>query len=160
MSTEVVHSSFSIERNYAASPARVFNAFADEATKRRWFAEGKDFAVDGFSADFRVGGQEKSRFRFSGGGEGAPPKGTPLGNDTTYLDIVPNERIVFAYSMFVGDYRMSVSLATVQFFPAGKGTRLVFTEQAAFFERSDGAQLREEGWRQLFARIEGVVGPT
>lgn len=157
MSTEVVHSSFSIERNYAASPARVFGAFADEATKRRWFAEGVGFEVDEFSEDFRVGGQEKSRFRFMGGVEGAPPKGTPMGNDTTYLDIVPNERIVFAYAMLVADHRMSVSLATVQLFPAGKGTRLVFTEQAAFFDRSDGAKLREDGWRQLLARLDGAL---
>jgi uncharacterized protein YndB with AHSA1/START domain len=158
MSTGVVHSSFSIERNYAASPARVFGAFADEASKRRWFIEGKQ--VEEFSADFRVGGREKSRFRFLGGAAGAPPKGTPMGNDTTYLDIVPNERIVFAYAMLVGEQRISASLATVQLFPAGKGTRLVFTEQAAFFERSDGAQLREEGWRQLLAGIDGVLVPA
>jgi uncharacterized protein YndB with AHSA1/START domain len=33
------------------------------------------------------------------------------------------------------------------------GTRLVFTEQGAFFERSDGAKLREEGWRGLLAQL-------
>ena len=31
----VVHSTFAIERTYAAPPARVFAAFASEATKRR-----------------------------------------------------------------------------------------------------------------------------
>ena len=31
------HATFVIERTYAASPARVFNAFADRAAKARWF---------------------------------------------------------------------------------------------------------------------------
>jgi uncharacterized protein YndB with AHSA1/START domain len=105
-----------------------------------------------------VGGVEKSRFTFTGGPPGAPPAGTLMGNDTVYIDIVPERRIVFAYTMLVGDYRMSASLATVELFPSGTGgTRLVFTEQAAFFDRSDGAQLREAGWRDLLSRIEAVL---
>lgn len=39
--TPVSHGTFTIERDYDASPARVFAAFANQATKRRWFAEGK-----------------------------------------------------------------------------------------------------------------------
>jgi uncharacterized protein YndB with AHSA1/START domain len=80
-----------------------------------------------------------------------------MGNDTVYLDIVPNRRIVFAYSMLIGDYRMSTSLATVELSAADGGTRLLFTEQAAFFERSDGAKLREDGWRGLLAQLEKTL---
>jgi len=153
----VVHSTFAIERTYAAPPARVFAAFANEATKRRWFAEEIGAEVDEFTADFRVGGREKSRFRFSGGPPGAPPPGTRMGNDTTYLDIVPDRRIVFAYTMTVGEHRMSVSLATVELSHSGGGTRLTFTEQAAFFDRSDGRELRNEGWRTLLQRLDHEV---
>ena len=35
-------------------------------------------------------------------------------NDTTYQDIVPEERIVLAYTMAVGGRRISASLATVE----------------------------------------------
>jgi uncharacterized protein YndB with AHSA1/START domain len=150
----VVHSTFAIERTYAAAPARVFAAFASEATKRRWFAKEVGSEVDEFSLDFRVGGREKSRFRFTGGAPGAPPAGTQMGNDTTYLDIVPDQRIVFAYTMSVSERRMSASLATVELFPSGGGTRLTFTEQAAFFERSDGPKLRDEGWRALLQKLD------
>jgi uncharacterized protein YndB with AHSA1/START domain len=153
----VVHSTFAVERTYDAPAARVFAAFAHEATKRRWFAEEIGSKVDEFSLDFRVGGREKSRFRFTGSVPGAPPAGTQMGNDTTYLDIVPDQRIVFAYTMTVAERRMSASLATVELFPAGGGTRLTFTEQAAFFEPSDGVQLRQEGWRTLLQRLDREV---
>ncbi len=33
----VIHSTFQLERKLKASPDRVFAAFSDEATKRRWF---------------------------------------------------------------------------------------------------------------------------
>ena len=71
-----VHSTFTIERTYPASPARVFAGFADPALKRRWLLEGKGLADESYTAEFRVGGFEKSRFTFTGGSPGAPPAGT------------------------------------------------------------------------------------
>jgi uncharacterized protein YndB with AHSA1/START domain len=51
-----------------------------------------------------------------------------------------------------------VSLATVELSPTDHGgTRLLFTEQAAFFEPSDGARLREAGWRGLLANLEKAL---
>jgi uncharacterized protein YndB with AHSA1/START domain len=147
----VVHSTFKIERVYPAAASRVFSAFADPATKRRWFAEGEGSEVQEFTPDFRVGGRESTRLRFKGNPAlpGAPPAGTEFRNDTVYQDIVPDRRIVLAYTMAVGGRRISASLATVEFVPEGDGTRLVFTEQGAFFEGSDGPELREKGWLAL-----------
>ena len=62
----VVHSTFKIEREYPSPPARVSSAFADPATKRRWFAEDEGWEFDEFTLDFRVGGREATRFRFKG----------------------------------------------------------------------------------------------
>lgn len=149
----VVHSTFRIERTYPASPSRVFGAFADPATKRRWLVEGEGWDVQEFTLDFRVGGREQSRFRFKGAPPPAPPAGTAMGNDTTYQDIVSDERIVFAYTMTVGDRRISASLATVEIAPDGDGTRLTFTEQGAFFEGADGPEMREQGWRALLEAL-------
>jgi uncharacterized protein YndB with AHSA1/START domain len=146
----VTHSTFTIERSYPSQPDRVFAAFADPAKKRRWFAEGERGHIEEFTMDFRIGGRERTRSRFA---EGSPFSGTALTNDTIYQDIVPNQRIVMAYTMTLGEKRISSSQATVEFLPAEKGTDLLFTEQAAFFPGADGARIREEGWRELLQQL-------
>jgi len=144
--SSIVHSSFSIERTYSTSPARVFSAFADQATKRRWLVEGEGWEIEEYAMDFRVGGLEYARFRYRGGPE--------IRNDTIYQDIVPDERIVFAYSMTVGEQRISASLATVELISARDGTRLTYTEQGAFFDGADQPRDREEGCRALLEKLD------
>jgi len=146
----VTHNTFVIERAYPTTPERVFAAFADPAKKRRWFAEGGSRDVEQFEMDFRAGGSERVRTRFK---EGMPFAGTPLTNETVYQDIVPNRRIVIAYTMTFGDRRISASLVTFEFLPAEKGTDLILTHQGAFFEGSDGPERREAGWRQLLEQL-------
>lgn len=145
----VTHSTFVIERTYPTTPERVFAAFADPTKKRRWFAEGDGFQIREFEMDFRVGGTERSRFHIGAG----PHQGTACTNDTVYQDIVPNGRIVIAYTMTLGDKRISASLATFELMPNEKGTNLIFTEQAAFFEGGDGPEIRKDGWRVLLEQL-------
>lgn len=143
----VAHATFTIERTYDnASPARVFRAFADPAFKRRWFLEGEGWEVEEYVSEFRVGGRELSRFRYQGGPE--------IINETVYQDIIPERRIIIAYWMTIGGERISVSLATMQFEPAGDGTRLVFTEQGAYLDGLSTAQDREEGTRELLECLD------
>ena len=144
MAGPVVHRTLSAERTYPAPPARVFAAFADPGTKRRWFAEGADFEVIEFTLDFRVGGFERTRFRSAGG--------VPVRNDTLFLDIVPDERIVFAYSLTAEEVRTSAALTTVELAADG-GTRLVLTEQVAFLDGVDGTAGRRSGWGVLLDRL-------
>ncbi len=155
--TAVTHGTFTLERAYSAAPARVFAAFSDPARKRRWFAEGPGFHLESFEMDFRVGGRETSRFRFAAG---TPiEEGAPCSNDTVYMDIVPDRRIVIAYSMSLSGRRFSCSQATMEFRPGENGgTRLVFTEQAAFFEGADGIVIREQGTRELLGQLAVELG--
>ncbi len=146
----VIHSTFVIERSYPKPLERVFLAFADAAQKRRWFAEGEQTDVEEFAIDFRVGGTERVQYRFK---EGTPFPGIALTNEGSYQDIVPNQRVVTASTMSLGDRRISASLVTVEFLPTDNGTDLICTHQGAFFEGADGPQRREAGWRQLLERL-------
>jgi uncharacterized protein YndB with AHSA1/START domain len=140
----VTHATFVIERSYPTPPDRVFAAFSDPRKKRRWFSVEEASRPEHFEMDFRVGGREHSSFR---------AQGITCTNDTVYRDIVPNRRIVIAYTMTLGDRRISSSPATMEFLPSESGTELIFTEQGAFFEGADGPQIREEGWRKLLDHL-------
>src|SRR5712692_7754078 len=131
----VTHAMFAIERTYAASPARVFNAFADPTIKSRWFGDPDEMPTSEYSLDFRVGGRELN--------SGGPPDGPTYTFEAYYQDIVPNERIVTTYEMHMGDARISVSLATVEFKPEGAGTHLIYTEHGAFLDGHDTPAARE-----------------
>jgi uncharacterized protein YndB with AHSA1/START domain len=146
----VIHNTFVIERSYPKPPERVFAAFADGATKRRWFAEGASHEVEEFEMNFRVGGTERARYRFK---EGTPFQGVGLTHEGSYQDILPDRRVVTASTMSFGDKRISASLVTFEFLSTDKGTDLICTHQGAFFEGADGPQIREAGWRQLLEQL-------
>ena len=139
---------FNIERTYDAPRARVWAAFATLEGKDAWFGGGGPTMIER-SFDFLEGGRELARGRWE--------NGTVSHFDAIYFDIVPEERIVYAYEMHLDDKRISVSLATVEFKAAGKGTRLVYTEQGAFLDGFDTSEGREEGTRALFDNLEAAL---
>ena len=87
----VTHATFTIERTYDASPARVFNAFADPRAKARWFAGPEEWGLDEHELDFRIGGREISL--------GGPQGGPVHAYDARYYYIVSYARIYLAYEM-------------------------------------------------------------
>ena len=156
----VAHGTFSIERRYDASPARVYAAYADPVAFRRWFVEGEGWTIHEWVHDFRVGGVSRGRFRF-----GDESNDTYF-NETDHLDLVPGSRIVISYVMGRedpdGPQRFSASLATTELVAEGEGTRLIYTEQGAFFgdRATDGIAMREQGCAELLdalrRELEGV----
>jgi uncharacterized protein YndB with AHSA1/START domain len=142
----VIHKSFTIERTYPSDPAGVFRAHSDARMKRRWFAEGEGFIVDSYSLDFRVGGFERTRFRFGAGGPA-------MTFDGVYLDIVPNERIIFAYAMTIDGSPLSSSLGTIELVPAKSATLLRYTEHTAFLDGKDSSAERRQGSIELLEAL-------
>jgi len=142
----VTHGDFTIERRLGHRPPRAFSAFADPELKRRWFANPGDWDQWHHELDFRVGGREVN----SGGDRGQKQRLF----EARFHDIVQDERIVFAYDLHHDDRLLSVSLTTVEFHPDGEGTRLVFTEQGAFFDDPGAPAEREHGTGLLLDTYE------
>jgi uncharacterized protein YndB with AHSA1/START domain len=133
----VMHATFCIERTYPASPAQVFKALTDPAAKAKWFTGGKGYTLLAREMNVRPGGREHVKGRWE--------TGVVSTFDAVYHDVIPDERIVYAYEMHLDDRKISVSLATLELKPAGTDTRLVMTEQGAFLDGYDDAGSREHG---------------
>jgi uncharacterized protein YndB with AHSA1/START domain len=135
----ITHGSFTIERSYPATLARVYAACSDPAAKRAWF--GVPDEAGSYELDFRVGGKEHN-------------KGNHAGHEFVYEatieNIVENERIVSTYWMSVDGQFMSVSVASLEFRADGNSTQVTYTEQGAFVDGLDNVEQRHEGTEQLF----------
>lgn len=83
------------------------------------------------------------------------PSGDELAYRAAYFDVVPGERIIYAYEMIFGERRASASLVTIEFRAEGKVTKLKVTEQAAFLD--GGAQERIEGTEEGYDRLVAVI---
>ena len=133
----VTHGSFTIHRTYDAPVEMVFNAFADSEAKARWFARHDDLTVLIREQDFRVGGRDRTKGKFA--------NGRVSDFQSEYRDILANQRIVYVYDMHIDGKKISVSLATLTFAKAGKGTKLTVTENGVFLDGYDDNGSREHG---------------
>ncbi|MCM3627817.1 SRPBCC family protein [Paenibacillus glycanilyticus] len=134
----VKHATFVVERTYKAGAERVFEAWADPEVKGKWFSKPDQF-------EFRVGGREYS--------SGGPPEGPVFTFDAVYQEIIQDERIVYTYTLDMNGTRMSVSTTTIELFAVDGGTKLVFTEQGAFFDGHDTPEIREHGTGEMLSAL-------
>lgn len=148
----VTHAIFTLERTYPHPLGRVYDAFASEAAKTRWFVAPAEWTLLERAFDFREGGEERLVGRW--------PGGRVSEFHARYLDIVPGSRIVYVYEMRQDGTKISASLATLEFKPAAAGTRLVLTEQGAFLDGYDDAGAREHGTGILLDRVGESLAPA
>jgi uncharacterized protein YndB with AHSA1/START domain len=141
MKRSITHNTFVIEREYDATPARVFKAFADPQAKAMWFKPPAEVGDVEFEMDFRVGGRDVNKVRFGDGRMHAYL--------ATYMDIVTDERIVSTYEMYLDDARISVSVSTLELHAANGGTKLILTEQGAYLDGLDTVESRQHGTNDL-----------
>ncbi len=129
----VIHHTFTIERRYPTPVTSVFAAWSDPRTKRRWFTgdQGEH------SLDFRVGGIERTRR------EG--DNGKTLAFESRYLDIVPDQRIVYVSTLSADDRLATTSITSVELHAEGDRTVLQLTESAVFLDNEEQPAWREQG---------------
>ncbi|HYE46386.1 MAG TPA: SRPBCC family protein [Caulobacter sp.] len=132
-----LHDTLVLERAYAATPERVFNAWADPGARLRWAVpKGEALAFD--ATDFRVGGRDVSRC-------GAPGD-LRFRIETLYEAIVDDRRIVFSERCFEGETLLSVYLVTVEIARDGEGARLTLTNQIVALDGGGMIAGSKAGW--------------
>ncbi|MBX3607214.1 MAG: SRPBCC family protein [Piscinibacter sp.] len=138
------HTDFVIEREFAAPPEAVFQAWADPEAKRRWSDCHAEHTTD-YQLDFRPFGHETHRVDY--------PDGRVQQIEKVFFDIVAARRIVFGYDIRLDDRRLSVSLVTVEFFASRRGTRMVYTEQLAYLDGHQDLDQRRRGTQESLDRL-------
>ncbi len=152
------HATFVLERFYPVPLDRVWEAFADPEIKRQWFGS-PEFIEEARREDFRVGGTAIH--------DGRRHTTGPLSQfRATYTDIVPHQRIVYTYDMWLDGVHASTSITTIVLEPsedeAHSGTRLTFTEQGVHLDGVHGpgpeaAAGREAGTAGLLDAIGALL---
>ena len=133
--------SLTLNRHYPVAPEKVWRAWTDpEAIKRWWGGSGP---VSLAQADVRVGG----RFRIVFGG----PDGKMHECAGTYKEVVPNKKLVFTWS-WPNSTPERISVVTIEFRVAGKGTDLLFKHEQLFDEAARDGHKR--GWTGALDKLE------
>ena len=141
---------FTLERHYAAAPARVFAAWAIPEQRQRWNIHA-NWVVAEQDFNFCEGGEEVKRY--------GPPGAEPVHvARTRYYDIVPDRRIVMAGTTTDRGKLTCVSLITVQIEPSGTGSRLVLTYQAVLLDNAEKLANRLRGWGTILDKIGATLG--
>lgn len=139
------HATFTVERRLAAPRARAFAAWQG-ASLANWYVH--DGQASECINEFRVGGLQRIVF--------GPQGGPVFRGEARYEDIAPDERIVTAGSMYRDAVCCSSTLCTIEFFDADEGSRIVLTDQTAYYV-GDYSQSRREGWEKILGWLEAYL---
>lgn len=151
MNRAIEHTEFSLQRRLATSPRHAFRFWSDAELKARWNECHPDWTLVEDRFEFKVGGEEHKCWR------------TIEGQEQTftahYLDIVPEQRIIYAYQMSFAGKRLSASLVTISLTQKTDETLMTFTEQVVLLDTvdSDARSHRIEGTEQGLDRLVEIV---
>jgi uncharacterized protein YndB with AHSA1/START domain len=133
----VVRHGFAVERTFSQTPSKVYSAFAKKNVKEQWFT----VPDDRWDRDYtRLELHEQGTEIFSAhppGKEG--DQGAEMVLYCAYFFEVRKDRIIYSYEV----RGVSASIVTIELRKEGRGTRLVWREQGAYFEGRESPELRE-----------------
>jgi uncharacterized protein YndB with AHSA1/START domain len=145
------HGTFAVKRVWAATPRRIFSAWADPVVKAQWFrGPPEKWSEVRRSMDFRVGGLEVAEGRFNDSGM------TTL-FEARYHVIEQGRRLVYVYDLHLSGELHSITLSSLDLEPDGDRTRVSYTEQIVFMDGQDGIEKRRDGTEEAFETIESIL---
>ncbi len=116
---------FEIAREFACSPAILFNTWADPKIKAKWFVGPDKWVETSRSVDLREGGSETMTGNFDG----------RMTTEYTahFYDVQPDERIGYSFEVRLGGEIYSISTVVVLFVETEAGVEMKYHEQLAVF---------------------------
>jgi uncharacterized protein YndB with AHSA1/START domain len=136
-----------LARRYPVAPEKVWRAWTDPEAVKRWWGPGPGEPVAVAELDVRVGG----RFRIVFGG----PKGTDHEVQGTYLEVVPNRKLVFTWT-WPNSTPERESQVTIVFRAGDGGTELDFRHEQLFDEKVRDDHKR--GWTGSLDKLGEFLG--
>jgi uncharacterized protein YndB with AHSA1/START domain len=135
-----------LRRHYPVACEKVWRAWTEPQALKAWFGPEEIIEVPVAEIDLRVGGQFRVRMH-AADGETHEVSGT-------YLEVVPNRKLVFSWAWRSTPER--ASRVTVRIEPDGAGCELVLLHEQFFDEAArDG---HRHGWTGALVKLEGWLG--
>jgi uncharacterized protein YndB with AHSA1/START domain len=138
-----------IERTFAASADRVFEAFTSEEVMRRWWHAGSDWETPEARADPRVGGEVRVLMH-------NPHKDESYGGGGRYTAVDPPNRLAFTWLWDDELGRDQVEqLIEIEFSESDGQTTVRFTHRDLWDE--EALADHEDGWSKCFENLRREV---
>ena len=149
-----------LTREFAAPPAALYRAWTDPALLTQWFTP-KPWTTPRAELDVRPGGSSLIVMR--------NPEGAEFPNRGVFLEVVPNQRLVFtnAYTAAWEPSEKSFMTVVLTFEPLSNGTRTRYTARVRHWSVADREQHESMGFHtgwplateQLATLVEALTPP-
>ena len=137
-----------VRRHLAATPERVFEAFASAEVVGKWLTPAPDVKLTVLELDFREGG----RYRFAY----ETPQGQRMLVSGVYRCIEAPTRLVFSWLIEPPDIHAGIeSQVTVSITASANGTHLAILHER--FERADANERHAQGWAGALEQLHRLL---
>ncbi|MFM9971852.1 MAG: SRPBCC domain-containing protein [Burkholderiales bacterium] len=145
MATTETKPSIAINRQFNASPDKVWRALTQPEMIKQWMGPSDEFKTPVAEADVRVGGRYRIVMH--------APNGDEYEVSGVYREVVPNKKLVYTWAW--KSTPDQESLVTIELSAAGKGTEFVLRHEQFIDEGT--RDHHNQGWNGCLARFERAV---
>jgi uncharacterized protein YndB with AHSA1/START domain len=137
-----------IRRRFAATPEKVFAAFADARLVSRWLSPSPEIKLTVLAFDFRVGGSYRFAYQVS--------KEQTVFVGGSYRTIEPPRRLVFSWIIEPPDEHAGIeSQVTATITPRDGGAELFIRHEK--LGRRDAIDRHAQGWHGALDRLTALL---
>jgi uncharacterized protein YndB with AHSA1/START domain len=150
---DIHHETLFFERDFDATPERLFQAYKDPTERQKWSAPTPETVIVIDETDVRTGGREIARCGSAGN--------LNWTMKVVYHWVTEGRLITFTEELWDGDEVLTVALITFDFQKRGtNGSRLKLTDQITSFVGEGGVAGHREGYTKALANLAASLIPA